>query len=73
MQILNLYNNQNTYRGIAFDPHAKKETEVRTFVETYRGVKHEETKEVIKAKQVKETKLHNAQLCMAGHCPTKVK
>jgi len=48
MQILNLYNNQNTYRGIAFDPHAKKETEVRTFVETYRGIKHEETKEVIK-------------------------
>ena len=28
---------------------------------------------VIKAKQVKETKLHNAQLCAAGHCPAKVK
>ena len=28
---------------------------------------------VIKAKQVKEQKLHNAQLCAAGHCPTKVK
>ena len=28
---------------------------------------------VIKAKQVKESKLHKAQLCMAGHCPTKVK
>ena len=48
MNILNLYSNQNTYRGIAFDPHAKKETEVRTFVETYRGIKHEETKEVVK-------------------------
>ena len=23
---------------------------------------------VIKAKQVKEQKLHQAQLCMAGHC-----
>jgi len=28
---------------------------------------------VIKAKQVKETKLHTAQLCAAGHCPAKVK
>ena len=28
---------------------------------------------VIKAKQVKESKLHAAQLCAAGHCPTKVK
>lgn len=28
---------------------------------------------VIKAKQVKQSKLHNAQLCAAGHCPTKVK
>jgi len=28
---------------------------------------------VIKAKQIKDQKLHNAQLCMAGHCPTKVK
>ena len=28
---------------------------------------------VIKAKQVKDQKLHNAQLCAAGHCPTKVK
>jgi len=26
---------------------------------------------VIKAKQIKEAKLKNAQLCMAGHCPTK--
>jgi len=26
---------------------------------------------VIKAKQVKETKLKTAQLCMAGHCPAK--
>jgi len=26
---------------------------------------------VIKAKQVKEAKLHNAQLCMAGHCVVK--
>jgi hypothetical protein len=28
---------------------------------------------VIKAKQVKQSKLHNAQLCAAGYCPTKVK
>jgi len=28
---------------------------------------------VIKAKQIKDQKLHNAQLCAAGHCPTKVK
>jgi hypothetical protein len=28
---------------------------------------------VIKAKEVKEKKLKNAQLCMAGHCATKVK
>ena len=28
---------------------------------------------VIKAKQVKDSKLHAAQLCAAGHCPTKVK
>jgi len=28
---------------------------------------------VIKAKQVKESKLHSAQLCAAGHCPAKVK
>ena len=48
MQILNLYSNQTSYRGISYDPRAKKETEVRTFVETYRGIKHEETKEVIK-------------------------
>ena len=26
---------------------------------------------VIKAKQVKEAKLKNAQLCMAGHCVAK--
>lgn len=26
---------------------------------------------VIKAKQVKEKKLKNAQLCMAGHCSVK--
>jgi hypothetical protein len=26
---------------------------------------------VIKAKQVKESKLHTAQLCAAGHCPAK--
>jgi hypothetical protein len=26
---------------------------------------------VIKAKQVKDAKLKNAQLCAAGHCPTK--
>jgi hypothetical protein len=26
---------------------------------------------VIKAKQVKEQKLHQAQLCMAGYCTTK--
>jgi hypothetical protein len=48
MQILNLYTNQTSYRGVSYDPHAKRETEVRTFVETYRGCKHEETKEVIK-------------------------
>jgi len=48
MQILNLYTNQTSYRGVSYDPHAKRETEVRTFVETYRGIKHEETKEVIK-------------------------
>jgi len=28
---------------------------------------------VIKAKQVKESKLHNAQLCASGYCVTKVK
>ena len=28
---------------------------------------------VIKAKEVKEAKLKQAQLCVAGHCPTKVK
>ena len=28
---------------------------------------------VIKAKKDKENKKHTAQLCMAGHCPTKVK
>ena len=28
---------------------------------------------VIKAKQVKEQKLHNAQLCASGYCVTKVK
>lgn len=48
MQILNLYTNQTSYRGVSYDPHAKRETEVKTFVETYRGCKHEETKEVIK-------------------------
>jgi len=48
MNILNLYNNKNTYRGIAFDPHAKKETEVKTFTETYRGSKYQVTKEVVK-------------------------
>ena len=48
MNILYLYSNQNTYRGVSFDPHAKKETEVRTFTETYRGHKYEVTKEVVK-------------------------
>jgi len=28
---------------------------------------------VIKAKQVKDKKLHNAQLCMAGHCQVRKK
>ena len=28
---------------------------------------------VIKAKQVKEQKLHQAQLCMAGHCQVEKK
>ena len=28
---------------------------------------------VIKAKEVKEKKLKEAQLCTAGHCPTKAK
>ena len=48
MSLLNLYSNKTSYRGASYDPHANKETEVRTFVETYRGIKHEETKEVVK-------------------------
>lgn len=48
MSILNLYSNKTSYRGISYDPHAKKETEVKTFVETYRGHKYEVTKEVVK-------------------------
>ena len=48
MNILNLYSNQNTYRGVSFDPHAKKEVETHTVLETYRGIKHEEKVEVTK-------------------------
>jgi hypothetical protein len=48
MNLLNLYSNNTTYRGVSYDPYAKKETELRTFTETYRGIKHEETKEVVK-------------------------
>jgi len=48
MSLLNLYSNKTSYRGASYDPHAKKETVTRTFVETYRGIKHEETKEVAK-------------------------
>ena len=48
MSLLNLYSNKTSYRGTSYDPHAKKETVTRTFVETYRGIKHEEAKEVVK-------------------------
>jgi hypothetical protein len=48
MQILNLYNNQNTYRGISHDPHAKKKLKYPTFVETYRGMQARREKEVVK-------------------------
>jgi hypothetical protein len=48
MNLFNLYSNSTTYRGVSYDPHAKKDTELRTFVETYRGCKHEETKDVVK-------------------------
>jgi hypothetical protein len=48
MNLLNLYSNNTSYRGISYDPHAKKETEVKTFTETYRGHKYEVTKEVVK-------------------------
>ena len=48
MSLLNLYSNKNSYRGASYDPHAKKETVTRTFVETYRGCKHEEKVEVVK-------------------------
>jgi hypothetical protein len=48
MNLLNLYSNSTSYRGVSYNPNEKKATEMRTFVETYRGIKHEETKEVIK-------------------------
>ena len=49
MNLLNLYsNNTTTYRGASYDRHAKKETEVKTFTETYRGSKYQVTKEVAK-------------------------
>jgi len=48
MKLLNLYSNHTSYRGISYDPHAKKEVETKTFTEIYRGIKHEETKEVVK-------------------------
>jgi hypothetical protein len=49
MNLLNLYDNNTTaYRGASYDPHAKKETEVKIFTETYRGCKHEEKVEVVK-------------------------
>ena len=48
MNLLNLYSNKTSYRGASYDPHAKRETVTKTFIETYRGIKHEETKEVLK-------------------------
>ena len=48
MKLLNLYSNSTSYRGIAYDPHAKKEVEIHTVIETYRGCKHEEKVEVVK-------------------------
>ena len=49
MNLLNLYNNNTTsYRGASYDPHAKREVETHTVLETYRGCKHQEKVEVAK-------------------------
>jgi len=48
MNLLNLYSNNTAYRGASYDRHAKKEVEVQTVLETYRGIKHEEKIEVAK-------------------------
>ena len=48
MNLLNLYSNNISYRGVSYNPNEKKEVVTKTFVETYRGVKHEEKVEVAK-------------------------
>jgi hypothetical protein len=48
MSLLNLYSNSISYRGVAYNPTEKKETETHTVLETYRGCKHEEKVEVAK-------------------------
>jgi hypothetical protein len=48
MKLFNLYSTDTAYRGIAYDPHAKKKVETHTVIETYRGIKHEEKVEVAK-------------------------